>query len=52
MADAGRDEIGRLVLGAWDAFAQQAEAVDLDQPSRLPGWRAQEICPRTPPSRT
>ena len=44
MADAGRDEIARMVLGAWDAFLQQAEAVDLDRPSRLPGWRAQEIC--------
>jgi uncharacterized protein (TIGR03083 family) len=44
MADAGRDEVAGMVLGAWDAFLQQAEAVDLSRPSRLKGWRAQEIC--------
>jgi uncharacterized protein (TIGR03083 family) len=32
-----------MVLGAWDAFLAQAETVDLDRPSRLPGWRAHEI---------
>src|SRR5689334_4466846 len=44
MADAGRAEIGTRVLAAWDAFIEQAAAVDLDRRSRLPGWRAQEIC--------
>jgi uncharacterized protein (TIGR03083 family) len=44
MADAGRDEVAGMVLGAWDAFLEQAEAVDLSRPSRLDGWRAQEIC--------
>ncbi|MEU2350591.1 maleylpyruvate isomerase family mycothiol-dependent enzyme [Modestobacter sp. NPDC049651] len=44
MADAGRDRIGELVLGAWDAFLDQAAAVDLAAPTRLPGWRAQEVC--------
>ena len=44
MADAGRDQVGSMVLDAWDAFIAQAEAVDLDRPSRLDGWRAQEIC--------
>jgi len=44
MADAGRDEVAGMVLGAWDAFLQQAERVDLSRPSRLSGWRAQEIC--------
>src|SRR3954452_19986672 len=44
MADAGRDRVGSMVLGAWDAFIEQAEAVDLTRPSRLDGWRAQEIC--------
>ncbi|MGY1711282.1 maleylpyruvate isomerase N-terminal domain-containing protein [Geodermatophilus sp. SYSU D00758] len=44
MADAGRDEVGRLVLGAWDAFLAQAAAVDLGAPTRLPGWRAHEVC--------
>ena len=33
-----------MVLGAWDAFLAQAERVDLDRRSRLPGWRAHEIC--------
>jgi uncharacterized protein (TIGR03083 family) len=44
MADAGRDEVADMVLGAWDAFLQQAETVDLGRKSRLDGWRAQEIC--------
>src|SRR5215207_2371399 len=44
MADAGREQVGRMVLGAWDAFLDQAETVDLSRPSRLAGWRAQEIC--------
>jgi uncharacterized protein (TIGR03083 family) len=33
-----------MVLGAWDAFLAQAETVDLDRSSRLPDWRAHEIC--------
>src|SRR4051795_11240874 len=44
MADAGRDEVGAMVLGAWDVFLEQAESVGLSRPSRLAGWRAQEIC--------
>ena len=44
MADAGRDQVGAMVLAAWDAFITQAEAVDLTRSSRLDGWRAQEIC--------
>ncbi len=44
MADAGRDEVAGRVLSAWDAFIERAETVDLDRPSRLSGWRAQEIC--------
>jgi hypothetical protein len=44
MADAGRERIGEMVLGAWDAFLSQAERVELDRSSRLPGWRAHEIC--------
>jgi uncharacterized protein (TIGR03083 family) len=44
MADCGRDEVGRRVLGAWDAFLDQAGAVDLERRTRLPGWRAQEVC--------
>jgi uncharacterized protein (TIGR03083 family) len=44
MADAGREAIAGMVLPAWDAFLAQAEEVDLSRRSRLPGWRAQEIC--------
>lgn len=44
LAGAGRDVVGPMVLEAWDAFLAQAAAVDLDRPSRLPGWRAREIC--------
>jgi uncharacterized protein (TIGR03083 family) len=44
MADAGRDQVADMVLGAWDAFLRQAESVDLDRKSRLDGWRAQEVC--------
>jgi uncharacterized protein (TIGR03083 family) len=44
MADAGRERIAGMVLPAWDAFLSQTEDVDLSRKSRLPGWRAQEIC--------
>src|SRR3712207_6122009 len=44
MADAGRDTVGPMVLGAWDAFLEQAAAVDLGRPTRLPGWRVHEVC--------
>jgi hypothetical protein len=44
MADAGRERVSRMVLGAWDAFLAQAATVELDRASRLPGWRAHEIC--------
>jgi hypothetical protein len=44
MADAGRDVVGAMVLGAWDAFLDQAAAVDLGRATRLPGWRALEVC--------
>ena len=37
MADAGREQVGVLVLGAWDAFLAQAAEVDLGAPTRLPG---------------
>jgi uncharacterized protein (TIGR03083 family) len=43
MADAGRDRVAGMVLPAWDAFLAQVEAVDLDRPTRLPGWRVHEI---------
>src|SRR3954467_7439295 len=44
LADAGRETVGPMVLEAWDAFLATATEVDLDRPSRLPGWRAHEIC--------
>src|SRR3712207_3395024 len=44
MADTGRDQVAGMVLPAWDAFIEQARTVDLGQPSRLPGWRAHDIC--------
>lgn len=40
----GRSAIRDRVLGAWDAFLDVAEGVDLEAKSRLPGWRAHEIC--------
>jgi uncharacterized protein (TIGR03083 family) len=39
-----RAEIRDRVVSAWDEFLRLAEAVDLDARSRLPGWRAREIC--------
>jgi uncharacterized protein (TIGR03083 family) len=44
LAGAGRDVVEDLVLGSWDAFLAVAQSADLDRPTRLPGWRAQEIC--------
>jgi len=44
MADAGREQVSGMVLETWDHFIEQAEAVDLSRSSRLPGWRAHEIC--------
>lgn len=31
------------ILGAWDAFLDLAEDVDLEAPSRLPGWRGHDV---------
>jgi uncharacterized protein (TIGR03083 family) len=39
-----RGEIRDRVVGAWDEFLRIARGVDLETPSRLPGWRAYEIC--------
>lgn len=44
MTDAGRDVIAPMVLGAWDEFLRLVDGIDLDAPSRLPGWRAHEVC--------
>jgi uncharacterized protein (TIGR03083 family) len=39
-----RAEIRDRVVGAWDEFLRIARGIDLETPSRLPGWRAFEIC--------
>src|SRR3954466_13140779 len=44
LADEGRERVGGMVLEAWDFFLEQAASVDLGRQSRLPGWRAHEIC--------
>src|SRR3954449_9830283 len=44
LADEGRERVAGMVLDAWDFFLEQAASVDLDRSSRLPGWRAHEIC--------
>ncbi len=40
----GRAAIRERVVGAWDDFIAVAREVDMNAQSRLPGWRAQEIC--------
>ncbi len=44
MTDAGREVLGPMVLDAWDSFIALVETIDLQAPSRLPGWRAHEVC--------
>ena len=44
LTGAGRHVVAPLVLGAWDAFLAVAEHADLARRTRLPGWRAQEVC--------
>ena len=42
MADAGREQVGRMVLEAWDAFISEAESVDLGRSSRLGDFRVSQ----------
>jgi hypothetical protein len=44
MTDAGREVVAPMVLAAWDTFIALVEHVDLQAPSRLPGWRGHEVC--------
>jgi uncharacterized protein (TIGR03083 family) len=44
LSGAGRDVVAPLVLRAWDGFLLVAGAAQLDRRTRLPGWRAQEVC--------
>lgn len=37
-------DVGGLLLPAWDDFLELVETVDLEGPSRVPGWRARDIC--------
>jgi uncharacterized protein (TIGR03083 family) len=44
IATAGRETVAPMVLGAWDSFLDAAEQADLQAPTRLDGWRGQEVC--------
>jgi uncharacterized protein (TIGR03083 family) len=44
LSGAGREVVGPLVLGAWEGFLGVAQSADLQRRTRLPGWRAQEVC--------
>lgn len=37
-------DLAALVLPAWDDFLSIAAAVDFDEPSRVPGWTARDVC--------
>src|SRR3954471_4599094 len=43
LIELGRPEIRKRVLDGWDAFLEVAEGANLEQKSRLPGWRGAEI---------
>jgi uncharacterized protein (TIGR03083 family) len=38
------EDLRELLLGAWTGFLELAAQVDLEAPTRLAGWRAQEVC--------
>jgi len=44
LASGDADGIATRVLASWDDFRALAAAADLHRASRLPGWRAQEVC--------
>ncbi len=44
LASVGRGVVAPMVMSAWDAFIDLAEQVDLEAGTRLPGWRAHEVC--------
>lgn len=43
LASGQLDELAGRVVAAWDTFIAIAEQVDLEAPSRLPGWRGREV---------
>jgi uncharacterized protein (TIGR03083 family) len=44
LLDAGPAAVRDRVERSWNAFLTVAESADLAAPSRLPGWRGQEVC--------
>jgi uncharacterized protein (TIGR03083 family) len=44
LLDGGPAAVRDRVQRSWDAFLAVAESADLTAPSRLPGWRGQEVC--------
>lgn len=44
LAGAGREVVLARLLTAWDAFIDLASEVDLTKKTRLPGWRAHDVC--------
>lgn len=38
------EELGDVVVGAWDDFLTVATSADLELPSRLPGWTGRDTC--------
>jgi len=43
LAEEGVPALARRVAGAWEGFLDVARQADLGAPSRLPGWRGQEV---------
>ena len=43
LASGNLDELAERVVASWDAFIEIADRVDLDAPSRLPGWRGRDV---------
>ncbi len=43
LASGGPERLTPLVLDAWDSFLTLAETLELDAPSRCPGWTAREL---------
>jgi uncharacterized protein (TIGR03083 family) len=43
LASADPDDVAALVTAAWDGVAALAGRLDLDRPSRLPGWTVRDV---------
>ena len=44
LASTGRADVLSMLVSAWDDFIELASAADLTRRTRLPGWRAQDVC--------